>query len=201
MEEKRRRDSQRKDIRMEDDQIVGLFWKRSEEAIHQTRLKYGQYCHVIAYHILYSSEDAEECVNDTYMRAWNSMPPNRPARLKSFLGKITRGLSLDRYRKQHARKRGMGVIPLVLEELQECIPAGNAGGDFTDDLALIELLNAFLAMLPPETRKIFLRRYWYMDSIREISNGYGMSESKVKMRLLRTRKLLKEFLEKEGVRV
>ena len=184
---------------MDDGQIIDLYWERSEKAIKETAKKYGKYCSYIAYNILHNYEDCEECVNDTYMKAWNAMPPQRPNRLRTFLGKITRNLALNRYEKCSAQKRGTGQIPLVLEELQECIPEPGHGERILDDMALAEAINKFLAGLPGETREIFVRRYWYLSQVKEIASEYAVSESKVKMILMRTRNRLKEALEKEGI--
>ncbi len=184
---------------MEDKKIVDLYWLRSESAIQETKTKYGNYCHTIAYNILYSYEDSEECVNDTYLRAWNSMPQHRPSVLKTFLGKITRNLALNKYKALCAGKRNYGQVPLALDELQDCIPGGDNTANTVDDLALAEIFNRFLASLPEERRKIFMRRYWYLSSIKEIANEYSMGESKVKMSLMRSRNELKTLLEKEGI--
>lgn len=184
---------------MDDRQIIDLYWARSEAAISETANKYSRYCHTIAYNILHSNEDAEECVNDTYLRAWGRMPPQRPDLLSAFLGKITRNLSLNRYEKYTARKRGLGQVPLALDELQDCIPAASSVEQTVEDAELAEIFNYFLAALPTDTRKIFMRRYWYLSPIKEIAEDWGFSESKVKMILLRTRNKLKQTLEKEGI--
>lgn len=181
---------------MEDKHIIDLYWQRSEDAITRTAGKYGGYCRSIAWNILYNSEDSEECVNDTYLRAWDTIPPQRPGVLQTFLGKITRNLALDRWRRNHAQKRDSGVL-LVLEELQECIPGSD--GDLSEDLAIRDALNGFLGSLPREQRKVFLRRYWYLSPVKEIAADYGISESKVKMILLRTREKLGAHLESEGI--
>ncbi len=183
---------------MEDAKIVALYWERAESALTETQNKYGAYCRQIARNILHNEEDAEECVNDTYMRAWNAIPPHKPARLSTFLGKITRNLALNRYYAYTAQKRGEGQMPAVLEEWQQCVPV-TLSDRLTDDLALKEAFDRFLRGLPQERRRLFLRRYWYVSSIREIAQEYGMGESRVKMQLLRTRNELKEFLEKEGI--
>ncbi len=182
---------------MEDRQIVELYWRRSEAAIPETEMKYGGYCRAIAMHILASKEDSEECVNDTWLRAWNSMPPARPDRLRAFLGRITRNLSLDRYRLDTSKKRGGGQLELALDELCDCLPDSRSGPD-ADEFALTQLLDRFLASLSGEARVIFLRRYWYMLSVREISDGMHIGESKVKMSLMRSRERLRALLEKEG---
>lgn len=186
---------------MDDNQIIDLYWARSENAITETANKYGPYCHTVAYNILKNNEDSEECVNDTYQKAWDTIPPQRPQILRAFLGKITRNLSLNRYEKRMAEKRGAGQVALALEELSECLPSANRVEQEVDDMALTQLLNSFLASLPTDTRKIFMRRYWYLDSIKEIAAAFSISESKVKTTLFRTRNKLKLLLEKEGVAV
>lgn len=183
---------------MEDKKIVELYWERSETAIAQTQDKYGRYCHCIAYNILYSNEDAEECVNDTYLRAWDSMPPHRPERLSAFLGKITRNLALDRYDRARAQKRSAG-IELALDELGECIPDSKGEMPISDEIALRDAINSFLASLPTQTRKVFVRRYWYLSAVKDIACDLEMSESNVKVLLLRTRQRFRSYLEKEGI--
>ena len=182
---------------MEDKQIVDLYWARSESAITETEKKYGRYCHYIAYRILENDEDAKEVVNDTYLKTWNTVPPNRPDPLKPYVGMISRQLSLDRYEEYHAQKRG-GQVMLVLDELAECIPDSNSGADIGESIALSDALTRFLRDLPQRTRSIFVRRYFYMSSVREIAKDFSMKESNVTMHLLRTRKKLEHFLKKEG---
>lgn len=184
---------------MNDNQIMDLYWARSETAISETANKYGKYCHYIAYNILFNDEDSEECVNDTYLKAWGIIPPQRPNRLSTFLGKITRNLSLDRYKHNSREKRGNGQIPLALDELAECISATSSPDHILDDMVLVDCFNRFLAALPSETRKIFMRRYWFLSPIKEIAADFSISESKVKMTLLRARGELKQLLEKEGI--
>ncbi len=183
---------------MEDKQIVDLYWARSEDAITETDKKYGRYCHYIAYQILSDNEDAEEIVNDTYLKTWNTIPPNRPDPLKGYVGMISNQLALDRYDEKTAKKRGGGQMPMVLHELSECIPDGDEGTDIGKSVALRDALNRFLKSLPQKTRTIFVRRYWYVTSIAEIAEEFGMKESAVAMLMLRTRLKLKEFLGKEG---
>ncbi len=184
---------------MDDSRIIDLYWARSEEAIHQTSRKYGPYCRTIAWNILQDREDSEECVNDTWLQAWNAMPPQRPSLLRAFLGKITRNLALDKYRFYGAQKRGGGEPHLALEELKDCVPHPSSTGQMADDLALTEALDRFLAGLKPETRKVFLRRYWYASPIQDIAIDYGFSVSKVKTTLHRTREKLRRHLEEEGI--
>ncbi len=185
---------------MEDQQIVSLYWARSQEAITQTQKKYDRYCHYIACQILGNDCDAEEVVNDAWLKAWNTIPPHRPAQLKPYVGMLARQLALDAWDAQNAQKRG-GQTPLILEELAQCIPDGGSRGDMGDRLALREALNGFVRGLPQQTRRIFLRRYWYASSVREIARDFGMKESTVTVLMLRTRKKLKQYLEKEGFSV
>jgi RNA polymerase sigma-70 factor (ECF subfamily) len=182
---------------MEDQQIVDLYFARSESAITETDRKYGRYCHSIAYNILEDHEDAKEIVNDTYLKAWNTIPPNRPDPLKPYVGMISRHLSLDRYEEYHTQKRG-GQVPLVLEELAECIPDNDSREDIGESVALKDALAKFIRSLPDKTQMIFLRRYWYASSVAEIAEEYGMRENSVNVLLHRTRKKLKDHLQKEG---
>ena len=180
---------------MEDHKIIDLYWARSQQAIVESDQKYGPYCRAIALGILAMREDAEECVNDTWLRAWDSIPPQRPARLSAFLGRIARNLALDRYDYNHAAKRS-GPFDQLLSELSECIPCPR--DDFAQ-LELTQILNQFLRSLPEGRRNLFLRRYWYCESIEELGKRYRMTQSAVKSSLFRTRNKLKAYLEKEGV--
>ena len=184
---------------MEDKDIIWLYLERSEEAISETARKFGGLLSRIAFGILRSREDAEECVNDTYMKAWNSIPPSEPQRLSAFLGRITRNLSLNRYSQLTAQKRGGGSKDVTLEELEECVPAAGDLQRQVEDAELAELINGFLDKLNRESRIIFMRRYWYFCTVSEIAADMHVGDSKVKMSLLRTRKKLKQFLEKQGV--
>ena len=184
---------------MEDAGIVGLYWARSEKAIEETTAKYGNYCHCIALNILGNAADAEECVNDTYLHAWNSIPPHRPANLAAFLGKITRRVAIDKWRRQNAGKRGGGEVTLVLEELAQCIPGSHDVEQKVEAAELAEAVNRFVRSLPLMERRIFLCRYWYLEGIGDISRRFGFSQSKVKMILLRQRKKLQAYLEKEAL--
>lgn len=183
---------------MEDNEILDLYWARSENAISETENKYGRYCHYIAFNILHSYEDSEECVNDTCLKAWEVIPPQRPNRLSTFLGKITRNLALDRYKYNNRGKRGGSQLPLALDELATCVSSSDQTEAIIDEMVLTDCLNRFLAALPAEKRKLFLRRYWHFSSIKDIAADFSISEGKVKMSLLRTRNELKQFLEKEG---
>lgn len=184
---------------MDEKQIIDQYWARSESAIAETDKKYGKLCHRIAFNILANRQDSEECVNDTYLKAWSIIPPKRPVKLSTFLGKITRNLALNRYEKYTAEKRGGGKVPVALDELTECIPDPNSVERIVDNRILADKFNFFLEGLPVETRRIFMRRYWELSSIQEIAGIYGISESKVKVSLFRTRGKLKTFLEKEGI--
>lgn len=183
---------------MDDRQIIDLYYAREETAISETADKYGKYCYSIAYRILGDEQDSEECVNDTYLRAWDAIPPHCPDKLAVFLGKITRNLALNRFAYSTREKRGCGKMELVLEELQGCIPTLQSTEQVIEEKLLIECLNEFLYDLPKEKRIVFVKRYWYLQSIQEIAEELNMSESKVKMTLLRIRNKLKKVLEKEG---
>lgn len=186
---------------MDDSEIVDLYWERSENAIAETSKKYSRYCRYISFNILQNHEDAEECVNDTYIRAWNSMPTQRPNRLSTFLGKITRNLSINKYRGYTAEKRSAGQTSLALSELEECVPSPESVDQAMDEMALGDAVNRFLASLPPKKRIVFMRRYWYLSPVKEIAGEYGMNENTVKSVLFRVRNELRLFLEKEGIAV
>ena len=184
---------------MDDQAIVDLYFDRSEAAIAQTNAKYGRYCYSIAYNILTNNEDAEESVSDTYLAAWKAMPPRRPAMLSTFLGKITRHISINRWNARNAYKRGGGEITLALEELDQCVADKQ---DLESNYAHKETVKAFrrfLDTIPETERNVFLRRYWCVDTIADIANSFGFSESKVKSMLRRTRMKLQKSLEKEGL--
>ncbi len=184
---------------MEDKKIVALYWARSEAAIAETSAKYGSYCYTIAHNILSDPEDARECVNDAFLGAWNSIPPHCPSVLSAFLGKLTRRIAIDKVRSRNAKKRGQGELALALEELSECIPSGQNVEQEVERKELVRALNAFVHSLPLRERRVFLYRYWYLDSIASISRRFGFSQSKVKMMLHRTRRKLLSFLEKEDI--
>lgn len=184
---------------MEDQQIIKLYWQRSESAIAETEKKYGGYCQTIAYNILYDHEDARECVNDTWLHAWNVMPPKKPQRLAAFLGKITRNLSLDRYRERNRKKRGGGETEILLSELAQCVPSYDNVSREADHAALVACINRFLERLPKEKRRVFLLRYWYGAPVKKISEETGLSENKITSLLFRLRKKLKAFLEQEEI--
>lgn len=181
---------------MDDLYIVGLYWARSENAIAETRRKYGAMLTGVSLSLVQSAEDAEECVNDTYLAAWNSMPTERPKYLGAFLAKIVRRISVDRYRASHAEKRYGATVPI--DELAECLPSSvTTEGDY-QSLELSKAINGFLLKLPKKKRFIFVRRYFYSDSVAAIAQSCKMSESNVKTVLCRVRSALKEYLEKEA---
>jgi len=183
---------------MEDSQIVAMYLQRSEDAIFQTAVKYGAYCQSIARSILPDPEDAKECVNDTYYAAWNSIPPHRPAHLAPYLGKITRRLAINLWERNHAAKRGGGQVPLALEELEECVGATAEPLAQLQQEQLRQCLNTFLHALPDAPRRVFICRYYHLDSIEDIGLRFGFSQSKVKSMLHRTRQKLQAQLKKEG---
>ncbi len=183
---------------MEDIQIVELYFQRAESAIDQTQEKYGKYCHHIAMNILGSHPDAEECVNDALLQAWNSIPPQKPHSLSAYLGKITRNLAINRAIHEKAQKRSSRVT-VVLDEVEDFLPSPSDGGVLSDELALKDAINRFLASLPVRHRGIFLQRYWYLYSVKEIARNFQITESNVKIILHRTRTKFKNYLEKEGI--
>ena len=186
---------------MEDVQIVDLYFARNEQAIGETAHKYGTYLYTIAHNILLSRPDAEEAVNDTYLGAWNSIPPHRPNRLSTYLGKITRRSALEKWKAQHARKRGGGEVALALEELSDCVAGGDSPQRELEWKELTRTVNRFLKSLPETEQCVFIRRYWYLQSIQTIADDFGFSQSKVKSMLSRTRSKLKTNLQMEGIDV
>lgn len=183
---------------MEDSKIIDLYWERNEKAISATGQKYGSYCYYIAYNILHDQEDADESVNDTYLGAWNAIPPHRPNMLRTFLGKITRSISLKKWRDAHRDKRGGDEVSLVLDELSECVPSNLSVEDSVIAGELSVQINRFLGTLAPTERQVLLCRYWYLDPIDKISTDFCFSNSKVKSMLHRTRAKLRAYLEKGG---
>lgn len=182
---------------MDDQSIVDLYWKRSENAIAETDKKYGRYCFSIAYNVLANNEDAEESVNDTYMKTWNNLPPQRPAVLITFLGRITRNISISRWRARKAAKRGGGEIILALDELDECIANGQNVEEKYIQEETAGVFRRFLDTLPDTERDVFLRRYFLLDSVASIAEDFDFSQSKVKSMLYRTRLKLRSRLEME----
>ena len=183
---------------MEDREIVELYWLRSEEALAESRAKYGGLCHRVALGVLGSPEDAEEAFSDALLRAWNSIPPQRPDHLDAYLAKLSRRAAVDLLRKERAGKRWSGEAALALEELGDCVPGASGAEEELEASELASLIARFLRAQPEESRRVFLRRYWYVESVSEIAEAFGFSESKVKSLLFRTRKGLRRFLEKEG---
>ncbi|MBS6218157.1 MAG: sigma-70 family RNA polymerase sigma factor [Clostridiales bacterium] len=183
---------------MDDARIVQLYWDRDEQAIPATSEKYGRYCNSIAKNILGNPEDAEECVNDTYMSAWNTMPPHRPNTLSVFLGKLTRNLSLNRYKQNTAGKRGGGEVPVVLDEITALVSDTDSIEQEIDRVELIKAIDTFLDRLPSDKRRIFVCRYWYFDSISNIASRFGMTENNVSVTLNRLRSKLHNYLLERG---
>lgn len=183
---------------MEDCRIVELYWQRDEDAIQQTQQKYEHYLTKIAYNILSDWEDSSESVSDTYLKAWNSMPPQKPCILSTYLGKITRQSSIDLFRKRHSLKREASQYAASLSELEDCLSGRETTEDVVELQLLADAISAFLRELPPQPRNAFIGRYYFMDSIKAIAAYYGMSQSKTKSMLYRTRLKLREHLEKEG---
>ncbi len=183
---------------MEDNAIIELFFARSEQAIRELDDKYGRVCHSLSYHILNNRQDAEECVNDAYLGAWNAIPPARPNPLPAFLCKIVRNLSLMRYHANKAVKRG-GNCTLALEELEGCLASPHTVEGAIEEQELIRLIEHFLDTLSPENRVLLMRRYWFLDSYREIAARTGLSEKNVSVRLTRIRKQLRHYFEERGV--
>lgn len=184
---------------MNDLQIISLYWNWDEEAIARTQAKYGRYLHTISYNILANREDCEECVSDTYLKVWNAIPDEKPLNFPAYIGKIVRNLSLNRYAKRKAQKRGGGEVELLLGELEDCLPAPHAVEDLSELSLVTAAINRFLTGLDREERALFVRRYWYAQSIRDLVRLTGYSESKIKSILYRLRNRLKIHLEKEGI--
>lgn len=183
---------------MEDREIVALYMDRREDAIRQTQRKYHKYLLKVAYNILGDRQDSEECVNDTYLAAWVSIPPQNPENLSTYLSRITRGKAIDIYRKQNSEKRRQSQYALSLEELSECFSDGGTPEEAMEVKALGDAINAFLRTLPKDTRNAFISRYFYFNSIKEVAKHCGLRETKLKSLLYRTRKALREYLAKEG---
>ena len=184
---------------MDDNSIVELYWKRSESAITETANKYNGYCYSIAYNILANKEDSEESVSDAWLTAWNVIPPRRPTFLAAFLGKITRHISIDRWRVRTAQKRGGGEVAVALDELGECVSGGIMPEEAYEQKELVLSFNRFLDGLTETERSVFLCRYWYLDTVPAIAVSFGFSRSKVTSMLHRTRAKLRVHLEKEGL--
>ena len=183
---------------MEDSEILALFDRREEAALRETDLRYGGVCRAVAENILGSAADAEECWNDALLRAWNAIPPECPLHLRAYLLKLTRRLAIDRFRAASAEKRGGGALPLVLEELAECVPGGAGAEDAAMTQALGAAVSRFLQTLPAREREIFVRRCFRVEQNRDIARALGLRENAVAVSLRRTRRKLRAHLEKEG---
>ena len=184
---------------MNDKQIVDLFWQRSESAISETAGKYGKYCYTIAFNILESAQDSEECVNDTWLSAWNSMPDKRPEKLSPFLGKITRNFAISKALEKTRKKRGGGALPLALDELDDCVASGFSLEEELDARELERAMNAFVRSLPETERQVFVLRYWFLETEERIAKRQGFSRSKVGAMLKRIRNKLRNYLMQEGL--
>ncbi len=182
---------------MSDKEIINLYLARDERAIQLTQDAYGRYCRTIAQRILQNNEETEECLNDTWLKAWQTIPPTIPERLGAYLSKIARNLALNRYRHQHQQKREGDLMSMCIDELQESIPAEDTPEKAIEKALLTDLINKFLENLPKDERVMFVRRYFYMDSVAEVAEYMGFSESKVKTSMHRTRQKLQEYLTKE----
>ncbi len=185
---------------MDDSAIIELYWNRNENAIDETNRKYGGYCFAIANGILNSKEDSDECVNDTWLRAWNVIPPKKPERFRIFLAKITRNLSFDKYKRKHTAKRS-GEMLYILEELSECVSGGNTTDQELDMMLLSESINAFLNTVSDRDRTVFLRRYFYAQPVGKIAEDMGITANNASAVLLRTRNRLRVHLQKEGFEI
>ena len=186
---------------MRDEKIIDLYWERNEQAIKHTDEKYGKYLTKIAFNILADTEDSKESVNDTYLAAWNSMPPQRPTALSAYLGKITRQISIDIFRKRNREKRKGSEYAVSYDEISEVLSAGDMTEEQVQAKLLGEAINRFLSDQPKEVRNLFIGRYYFLDPLKEAARYCGMSEGKAKSILYRTRILLKEYLQKEGFEI
>lgn len=183
---------------MNDNEIVTLYWKRDEQAIKETDEKYGTYCLKISLNILADMSDSEENVSDTYLQAWSSIPPQRPISLKAFLAKITRNLALNRYKAAHTKKRAASELTISLDELDICSPSKVTVEDEVGIKHLSKCISDFLRQQSTDARNIFVCRYFYCESIKDIAERFGHSQSKIKSMLMRTREKLKSYLKQEG---
>ena len=182
---------------MEDQKIVDLYWNRDEDAILHTQRKYGGLCQTIANNILGNPQDAEECVNDAYLKVWNSIPPERPESLLGFLSRVVRNISLDKCRFNRAEKRSRGA-DIMFSELEECLSDESLAA-LNEDEGIVDAINRFLKTLDQENRILFVRRYYYMDSNEMLAKTFRMNDNTIRQRLFRMRENLKKFLEKEGI--
>ncbi|MGN0994382.1 MAG: RNA polymerase sigma factor [Butyricicoccus sp.] len=183
---------------MEDLQIISLYWARDERAIHESSVKYGAFCRRISFNILHSGDDADECVNDTWLHAWNAMPPERPSLLSAFLGRITRNLSISRWRAGHAAKRAGGA-QLLLDELAECLPGGVETESAFEAREIARVIDRWLDGLSEDDRAFFVRRYWHGESVSDLAAGAELTAQALTKRMFRLRRSLRAYLEQEGV--
>ncbi len=184
---------------MNDCDIIGLYFDRDERAISETAEKYGKYCRSVSYNILQNLQDAEECVNDAYLSAWNSIPPHKPERLSTYMGKLVRNLSISRYRQYSSEKRAATQTALALSELEDCIPDPCGIDLVAEGVVITDAINRYLSSCEGKKRRIFIRRYWALEPLQQIAREFSMSESKVASLMYRMRKELKAYLEKEGI--
>lgn len=183
---------------MDDRQIVDLYWQRDDAAIRETELKYGPFCRGLAYNVLSSHEDAEECVNDTWQKAWDSMPDERPSLLRAWLGKVVRNLALDRWRRDHAQKRYNG-LDVMLDELEDCVPASTTVESTVDAMELGRTISKWLRSLPKDDRVLFVRRYWNGEALNALAADQGVPAAKLAQKMYSLRQNLKKVLETEGI--
>lgn len=183
---------------MDDQAIIGLYWSRDQRALELSQRKYGPLCLRLSENILASREDAEECVSDTWLRAWDTMPPQRPESLRAYLARICRNLSLDRWRARRAKKRGEG-LEVLLEELEDCIPASPSAEEVSEGREITRCIDRWLSELAQEDRTAFLRRYWYGQAVKDLARQDGCAPQKMTQRLYRLRQSLRKALEKEGI--
>ena len=184
---------------MEDEEIIELYWHRVEEAIPETSRKYSKYCYTIAYNICGTNEDAEECLNDTWLQTWRAIPDARPSVLSAFLGRISRNIAINRVKERNRLKRGCGEMTHALEELEECIPGGTTPEQAVEEKELEEAIGRFTASLPETDKKMFILRYWKLETVAGIAKKLHCSQGKVKSSLFRTRKKLKKTLQENGL--
>lgn len=185
-------------VRLDDSEIIGMLFERDEGALTELSRKYGSYCTSIANNILRNREDSEECVNDTYMKTWESIPPEKPRILSAFLAKITRNLAIDRYRRDHSKKRGGDDMELIFEELEECVSDGSSVEATAERREILAAVNRFLGKLSAKNRIMFVSRYCYCESVHDIAARFGVKENNVSVSLNRTRAQLREYMRKEG---
>ena len=184
---------------MTDEELIRLYWKRNERAISETSRIYGKYCYAIAYNILHDNEDSEECVNDSYHKVWNAIPPTKPKVFSAFIGRIVRNISLDRYKMRTAEKRGGSQIPVILDEIGEIASDTPSPEDECVRQEVVAAINDFLTCLPMDQRVMLVRRYWYADDVRSIAERLGMRENSVSVALRRIRNRLREYLISRGI--